>query len=258
MSSGATRAFLPILRRLEGELSIPLPHRVSVLQELEADLEELTATFVARGYRVVDARRMAEEALVPDGTALGELRRVHASSYERLVLRFGGSRLRVVERTALVLATTAVVVLEAVALSQMNLGYDPSPFIWPVLALTGLLFAAIVASAFSLWIKKDESDPSRAARGVLPLAGLVLGTGLGGVMIDLYLLAAGLEAAPAQAATLFLQWLRRDGSLLAVSMLASLLGGLTWFVLTQWRSALAAARARALGLEHDNITKGAR
>jgi hypothetical protein len=47
MRTSLTRAFLPTLRRLDGELALPLPDRLSILQELEADLEQLTSNFVA-------------------------------------------------------------------------------------------------------------------------------------------------------------------------------------------------------------------
>jgi hypothetical protein len=57
---------------------MPLPDRLSILRELEADLEQLTRDFVARGHRVEDARSMALEALVPEGSTLSELSLVHA------------------------------------------------------------------------------------------------------------------------------------------------------------------------------------
>lgn len=249
---GAPRAFLPTLRRLERELKIPLPERVRVLREIEADLEELTGSFVARGYRLEDARGMALEALVPAGKALGDLRSAHASTYDVLTRRLGGSRLRMLERTALVLVTAGVIVFEAAALLGADLRHDPSPFLWPVLGLSGLLFAAAATKAFTLWIKRDHLDTDRGVGIILVLCGLLMATGIGGAFVDFFLLAQTLERVPDAATDSVLRWLRRDGALLSVTLLAAMVGGLTWFVLTQWLSALAAARRDFLGLRLDH------
>ena len=128
---------------------------------------------------------------------------------------------------------------------------------WPVLWLSGVLFAAIVATAFSVWIKKDHLALDRGVGGILVLSALVLIAGLAGVAVDLYLLAAQLEAAPEGAFTLALQWVARDGALLSISLLASMAGALTWMVYTHWLFALGAARAEALGLPPDHDRKGA-
>jgi hypothetical protein len=254
-TAGAPRPFLPTLRRLDRELALPLPERVSVLREIEADLEELTGSLVAGGYRVEDARRMALDALVPAGSALSDLRHAHASAYDLLTSRLGGTRLRVVERTALALATTGVIVFEAIALLGADLRYDPSPFLWPVLGLSGLLFAAVAGKAFTLWIKRDHREGDRGVAIILVICGLLLATGFAGAFIDFFLLVQALERSPDLAMGPVLQWLRRDGSLLSVTLLAAMVGGLTWFVLTQWLSALAAARRDVLGLRLDQ-TKG--
>lgn len=247
MSTGVTRTFLPTLRRLEGELALPLPQRLSILRELESDLEQLTNDFVAQGHRMEHARAMAIEALVPEGLTLGELSRVHASRYARLTRGVSGSRLRVLERSALGFATLVVLAVEAVALIQIDLLADASPFLWPVSGLALALFMAIAAKTFTLWVKQDHGETTSEVNGILVLSGLILAVGCGGVAVDFYVLAGTLQGAPDQTA-LLLPWLRRDGALLSVSMLASMAGGLTWFMLTQWVVAMAAARQEALGL----------
>lgn len=256
MSASATRTFLPTLRRLDGELAVPLPDRLSILRELEGDLEQLTRTLVSQGHREEDAHTMALEALVPEGSTLGELSRIHASAYTRLTRRLGGPRLQAMERTTLVVATTGVLAFETAALFGTELRHDPSPFLWPVLALSGLLFAAIAAKGFGLWIKRDHRDPGRGIGRILALSGVVLATGFGGSLTDLYVLAGLLERAPEMTTTLVLQWLTQDSVLLSVSILAALAGGLTWFVLTQWLTALTAARDEVLGLHLTPKTQG--
>jgi hypothetical protein len=242
------RAFLPTLRRLDGELALPLPTRVEMLRELEADLEELTRSLVEQGHAIDDARGMALETLVPDGSSLGELRRVHAPAYARLADRVGEARLRVIERSLLAIATLGVMVVEAAALLGTGPGHDPSPFLWPVLALSGVLFAAIVAKIFALWVKKDHSRVRAGVGAILILSGVVLAAGFAGGLADLYALAAILERMPEEAGALVLPWAIRDAAVVSVAMLASMAGGLTWFLLTQWLTAVEWARAETLGL----------
>jgi hypothetical protein len=248
VSTEAVRPFLPTLRRLDGELALPLPNRVEMLRELEADLEELTRSLVDQGHPIDEAREMALETLVPDRSSLGELRRLHAPPYARLTHRLGEARVRLIERSTLAAAALVVMVVEAATLLGTGVGRDPSPFLWPVLALSGVLFAAIVAKAFTLWIKKDHGRVRVGVGAILILSGAVLAVGFGGALADLYRLAAILERIPEDAGTLVLRWATRDAAVVSVAMLASMAGGLTWFVLTQWLSAVESARAETLGL----------
>lgn len=250
MSAAAVRIFLPTLREVERDLRIPIPDRVRILRELEFDLEEFCDRLVAHGLPADEARIRALEALVPDGTALRELDLLHASLYGRITRRLSGDHLRVLERSALAVATASVLLVQALTLVRANLLRDPSPFLWPVLGLGALLFAAITAKVFELWVKGDHSTPGRGLSGILALAGTTLAAGICGTFVDLYRLAGFLESAPELAATLASQWLVRDSALLSVSILLSLAGGLTWFVLTQWLTLVSVAHRDVLGLGH--------
>ena len=75
MSAPAVRAFLPTLRSVERQLSVPIPARVRILRELEFDLEELRRRLEAKGHPAEDARARSLDALVPDPRALRELAR---------------------------------------------------------------------------------------------------------------------------------------------------------------------------------------
>jgi hypothetical protein len=235
---------------------MPLPDRLSILRELEADLEQLTRDFVARGHRVEDARSMALEALVPEGSTLSELSLVHAPAYARLTRRLSSPQLRVLERTAMAVATTLVLAFGVGALIQSDLSGSPSPFLWPVLGLGALLFASIAAKTFELLIKRDHTDPARGLGVILLLSGLISAAAFAGAVVDFYVLASVLERTPELTTTLVLQWLTRDSILLTVAILGSLAGGLTWFVLTQWLAALDAARNEVLGLRPHHLRKG--
>jgi hypothetical protein len=254
VSAPAARAFLPALRQLERELSVPLPERVRILRELEFDLEQLRDRFVAQGMPTEEARSRAVEALVPEGTALGELRRLHMPLYLRATRHLGGDRLRQLERTALGLAVASVLLVETLTLMRADLLRDPSPFLWPVLALGGLLFTAIAAKVFQLWVKRDHGASARGLGVILVLSGVVLAMGLAGTLFDFYYLAGILEGSPELAGTLAPQWLVRDAALLSVSMLFALAGALTWFVLSQWIALVSRAHLEVLGLERSTTS----
>ncbi len=257
MSSGAARVFLPVLREVERGLPVPIPERVRILRELEFDLEELRKRLMADGLSPEQARARALEALVPDRIALRALGRLHSPLYRRLTRHVGDANLRMLERSALVTATAAVLLVEARVLIRADLLRDPSPFLWPVLGFGALLFAAIVDKAFELWIKRDHRTPEHGLGGILALAGATLMVGLLGVLFDFYRLAEILEGSPQSTLALGSQWLLRDAALLSVSILLALAGGLAWFVLSQWLTLVSGAHRDALGFGLDiNSYKG--
>lgn len=249
MSTRAARTFLPTLRRVEGELTVPIPERVRILRELEFDLEAFQERLVAEGLSELEAREKALEALVPHGVALQALESVHEPIYHRLTRRLRGIRLEVLERRVLMLSVAMVLVAETGVLFQANLLDDPSPFLLPLLVFGGVLFAAATAKTFQLLIKRDHAAPQSGLGAILGLSIVTLGVGIGGTIFDLYRLAAVLEREPALAETVAISWLIRDAALLAVALILSLAGGLAWFLLKQWVVTLTSARADALGLK---------
>lgn len=248
MSTGAVRVFLPTLKALERELPLPIPERVRILRELEFDLEALRATLEAEGHTPEEAQRRALEALVPAGSALAELELVHAPLYRILTEGLRQNRLRAIERSLLVAATVGVLAFSTTVLAGMDVLASPSPFLWVVLALGGALFAAIVAKAFRLWVKKDHRRPAEGLSVILTLSGTALMVGLGGALTDFYLLAASLEADPTDSIARTTAWLVRDAALLSISIVVALVGGSVWFILTQWLTAVTDARRDLLGL----------
>lgn len=234
--------FTPLLREVGRRLRAPLPRRVRILRELASDLEALHGTLVADGVEPDEARRRAAEALVPDGSALAALERIHEPWYRRLTRGETADRVRRLERGALAVLTAAVLALAAATLLRADLLSRPSPFLWPVLGLGALLFAVAAAKAFQLWIKGEHRAPRR---GLATLLGLSIATGIlgvGGVLLDLYLLAARLEADPARAEALVPAWLVRDAALLSVALLVAVSGALAWFLLRHWVAMVEAAQ----------------
>ena len=248
MTARARRVFAPVLREVERGMALPIPERIRILRELEYDLEELWGRLVADGLPAEEAHRQALDALVPDSGTLGELDRLHTPLYKRWTRDLTPGHLRLAERSALVLATTSVLLAQAVTLVRADLLRNPSPFLWPVLVIGAFVFALVVAKVFQLWIKGDHAHPGRGLGGILALSGLILAIGIGGMIFDLYRLAGILERTPELAGNLTSDWLVRDSALLSVAILLALAGGLAWFVLSQWLALVSGARRELLGL----------
>ena len=94
----APRVFLPTLREVERQLPVPLPRKVRILRELEFDLEEMHARFLAQGLAPAAARARALEVLVPDPATLDALGHVHMPLYRRATRHMADDRLRLFER----------------------------------------------------------------------------------------------------------------------------------------------------------------
>lgn len=249
MNAHAARGFVPTLRRVEQSLRIPLPERTRILRELEFDLEELQASFVAQGLEPPDARQRALDALVPDGRVLEQLDRLHQSAYRRATRHLSGARLQLIERSVLALMTAGVLGMQTIALLRLDLLKDPSPFLGPVLALGGGLLALVLWKVFELWVKQDHERPYRGVAGILGLCGVIVGAGFGGMILDFYWLASRLEVAPELSDPLIMEWLVRDSALVAVTFLLALAGALAWLVITQWLAWVSGAHRAALGLD---------
>lgn len=256
MSARAVGGFLPVLREVEAGLSLPIPDRVRILRELEADLLDLSERFVAQGLSPDEARARAREALVPDGEALRALDRLHTPLYRRLTRHVADDRLRMAERIALLVTTTVVVLLGTSVLWRVDLLSSPSPFLWPVLSVGGVLVALVATKAFQLWIKGDHSRPSQGLGLLQFLSAGSLGLGVVGVLVDFFFMAAAVEAVPADAFQQSVAWLERDSALLAVAILIALVGGLAWFVLAQWVAVIESQHREVLGLNTDSTEKG--
>ncbi len=256
MSAREAGAFAHVLREVGSGLTVPLPARVYILRELAYDLEALSERFAAEGLPLDEARRRASEALVPDAGALHALDRVHAPVYKRFTAHITPERLRLGERWALVLVTATVLVTGGVALLQADLLDQASPFLWPVLAQGALLFAAVLAKAFQLWIKRDHAVPWRGLNAILALVCSTVLTGFVGLNLDLYRLASMIESSPDLASTLTPVWLVRDTALSAASLMIALAGVMGWFILRQWLAVTENDQREVLGIDNTTRKRG--
>lgn len=248
MSAPTLNRHTEVLRAVGQGLTLPLPQRVRILRELSYDLESFASLLMDQGVPAEEAHERAAATLVPDGAALGQLDRLHASWYRRRTRSLAPDRLRLAERGGLALATLVVLVGEGFALRRADLFGDPSPFLIPVLVAGAVLFALILAKTFELFIKGDHARPRSGLTTILVAAGTTLGLGLGGTVFDLYRLAATLESTPEVAEVLAPLWLGRSAILLTVALMLSMVGALGWFVLSQWVSLAEGAHREILGL----------
>lgn len=247
MSARAERVFLPTLRELEQRLSVPIPERVRILWELEYDLEELRGRLEAQGHSSEGARQRALEILAPDAATVRELGRLHTPLYRRLTRGVRGDLLRLLERVALAVTASAVLAIEAALLLRADLLRAPSPFIWPVLALGALLFAAAAGKAFELWVRRDHRAPERGLAAISGLVAAIVGTAFVGAFIELYRLIASFEVAGAPSGRAAIEWLSRSSGLLAVALLLAMAGALAWFLMAHWLALVTGARHDLLG-----------
>lgn len=249
------RDFLPALRAVDRELSAPIPDRVRILRELEGDLEDLRAQLVARGVPPAHARDRALELLMPAGPTLHELDAVHEPVSRRLARHLGEARVRLLERSALALAAAGVLGVEVLLLVRGGaFGLTPH-LLGPVLIGGALLAGAVVLHLVRL-ARGSGRPGSIGGAHLLWLAGLVIAVGFGAALVDAWRVAAVLELSPELAGSLVPRWLFRTSAVLSVSLVTALLGGLVWFLTTQWFAAVSAAHRDVLGLGNPETPKG--
>jgi hypothetical protein len=106
----------------------------------------------------------------------------------------------------------------------------------PVLVLGVLAVTAAGAKAFHLFVMREHAPGRlRTGLGAVPvLAGLTLLAAAAGFLVDLYVLAASMEAGPSDPGAMLLGFVARSSVLLACGLVLALLGALFWFLLLQW------------------------
>lgn len=151
------------------------------------------------------------------------------------------------ERSGFTLAVTLLLLVGAGALARADLFGDPSTFLLPVLALGAAAHALALWKGFELWVRADHQRPERGLGALLGLCILVLFTGIGGALLDAWMLAARIEADPASAELLAIRAFSRTAGLLATTFVLALSAGLAWFLLRHWVALAAGAHRDTLG-----------
>lgn len=243
------RGFQAELRAVAEQLDLPQPVRSRILLELAADLEDLTAALLARGESEDEARRRALELLLPSGDAVEALRGVHRPLYQRLVDRFSERTRHRLERLLLAVVSVSVLGIGIGALTRVHLFTSPSPFLWPLLALAGLIVGVGLGTLLRLYVVKDHGLVHlRRGMFVLPvLACASASVGFIGLVLDFYVTAGAIEADVRLQPMLLLGWLRRDMPMLAVALLVMVVAGLFWFLAGLRIAHVEQAEAESLG-----------
>ena len=237
------------LRGLAERFDLPEPVRSRALLELRSDLEDMAAALEARGLGAEEARRRALEALLPGREAEAEWGRVHRPLYQRLVDRFSARGRHRLERLLLAVVAATYLGGGVLALSGFDLLGSPSPWLWPVLALSGLMVLVGVTKLFQLFVAGAHGR-ARLHRGLgllLGLAGATLLVAFAGVAVDLYAVAGRLQGEASSPMAEVLSWLRSEAVLLSVALVSASAGGLVWLAASVRIAAIEQAEAAALG-----------
>jgi hypothetical protein len=157
--------------------------------------------------------------------------------------------MRAWERGVLVALSVFALGSSLAALARADLLASPSAFLVPALTLGMAAVAAALAKAFQLFVKREHA-PAALRRGlgcVLGAAALTLAVGVSGFTVDLYGLAAFMEAGPAEPGRAVLEFVREGATLLVSSTVLALLAALLWFLLLQWVAGVEDAEAELRG-----------
>lgn len=223
------------LRSAAASLDLPQPDRARILEEIAADLEELRAELVRRGFPEDEAETRAVELLGPSELAVRALVDVHEPLYRSLARRFSPSVMKRTERVAVLLVTALALASAVIPMARAGLPGHPSPFLIPIFALLAGALVLAGQKAIRLWVEKDHA-PARLRSGLgslLAVSGLAVGASCVGFIFELYRLMLRIEAAPARMGPAVVRWILDTSVLVGAGLVTALVGGLCWFVLLQ-------------------------
>jgi len=235
------------LNRVASRLDLPQPERTRILEEILTDLQDLKAGLVNRGWSPEDAEARTVRLLVPSEPAIDALIRLHEPLYQRLTRRLSPSVMRRAERAILLLVTAGVLGPMLSSLFGSGVLSDPSPLLWGVIALAAVILLLAGRRAKELFLIRDH-HPGTLRNGLGRLlvgSGVSLGVGVAGLVLELYGLAAAVEASGLATTELIVPWLLDSSALLSASLITALLGGLCWFLLVQKVEMVERANERA-------------
>lgn len=238
--------FTPELRDIGAALDLPGPVRARILLELGGDLADMREALVAGGMAPEEAHRRAVDTLVPEPAALAALAGQHRPFYQRLADGLADPVRHRLERAGLIAGVAALLGIGLIVLSDFDLLTDPAPATIPLLALGAALGGLALWKLFEVHVLRDHR-PRRLRRGlgwlpVVATAAIVLA--LGGVAVDLYVVAGHLQADAADQTSVLLAWLRRDAAMASLGLIVGSLALALWI----W---LSAAIARVEQAEAD-------
>jgi len=234
LSLWRVRRFVPELRRISAELTVPEPARSRILLEMAADLEALYEHYRARGMDDEEAGRRAEAQLLAGPEALQGLILLHTTGYQRWVGRAaGGIRWGFDLLLFAAGVLPLVLVSSVVVLSQLR---EPAGGValWLVLAL-GVWVMGIGCWKGWLLLVARERSPRRLHRGLIGLlAAGFAGPLIGGTAFLLSLVAGAQRLSQTTddiAVAGFAREMVEGGTVFGLGILLTFAAGLIWYIL---------------------------
>jgi len=223
-----------LLRSLSERLDLPHPARARVVIEVAADLADLEALYIERGFEPEEARERALKRLDLSDDAIRELVRVHGSPIRRGLDRLSEGSRRRGERLALSALLIFLIAGTRALMPTRSLLADAGSGLWVLaaLAIPGVLLAAV--KAYGIW-GRDAHDPLRLRAGldlILLAAGVTAASGLALWWLGLRWVATASAARPDAAIGFLVEGLTRGSALAVAGFQAAILLGIAWLVLS--------------------------
>jgi hypothetical protein len=230
----ATR-FDGALRRAEAGLDLPPPIRGRILAEVASDLDGLFEAYRARGLSDDEAASRAAHALGLDEDAAAALGRLHEPRWRRWTARLSERGRSTAERVVITVLCLGMLVPGALILAGGGFFTDPTPLVWPLLALAAVLLAAAFSLAFRLHVRHETRSHEvwlaviASAAIVAPVLALV------GVVRELSEIATATVAAGTSSAEVLAPGVRRAAQAASLALMIGITAFLAWFHL-RWNA----------------------
>jgi len=217
------------LARLDRSLRVTPERRLSVLEEIGADLSALAADLRRSGLSAAAAREQAARRLLPDADTISALEATHGPDRARAAPIVW---LRRWERVAVLALTLSLTAWLGIGAGRGGIG-AVNLFVWVELGLAGLLIANWATAGLKLWLGEDLRREERRRYGHRH-AGLIaaaFAAGALGTALEGYALIGLASAAPPSPDALW-SAVGRVASTAALGLAAPVLGLLAWLSLT--------------------------
>ena len=241
------KRFAPILEELNQKLDLPQPQKSRIILEIAYDLEEAYNAYRQQGLSHGEAFAKAQEKFAVNDASLAELVRIHQAPFKRWANQLSQRTLRRWERITLLLILLFISALSAQTILQTPFMQRTSPWAWPILAIFAAIVALALAKFYQLYIKKDHKI-HRLRKGLPLLLFLALASLFLGILGYFVELVAGNHSSLLFETQLFfiisshapgiglalheaVQWMLKTASLILISMFATMVASLLWFVL---------------------------
>jgi hypothetical protein len=215
------------LARLDRALRVTPDRRLSVLEEIGADLSALASELRRSGLSPSAAHAQAARRLLPDEAAITALEAAHAPERTRAAPIVWLMRW---ERVAALALTASLTAWMALGAGREGLR-AANPFVWVEVGLAGLLVANWATAGLKLWLGEDLRREERRRYGQRH-AGLIVAAfaaGALGTAVEAYAL---IELAGATSPPILWGGVARLASTAALGLAAPVLGLLAWLSLT--------------------------